>query len=71
MELASGAVRRNLYFFKCSGCGHDRESVFKKYADRGICRSCRIKKTDERQQSIFGVTVAPDGMPIPYLDIKI
>lgn len=53
MELASGAIRRNLYFFTCSGCGKDRETVFKKHADHKVCRACRSRAINKDQQPLF------------------
>lgn len=53
VTLKSGAKRESIYFFICTGCGKKRRSVYKKYADKKICRACRKSGVSENQQHLF------------------
>jgi hypothetical protein len=53
IELASGAMRRQMYSFNCKICLKDRKTVYKKFADRGICRACRTKEINKNQLDLF------------------
>jgi len=73
ITLKSGAMRRQIYFFECSVCHQNRESVYKNKADQGICRGCRRAEINKNQANLFdppeGHEANPGGVGMPS-DLK-
>lgn len=53
---------RRIYYFRCTGCGHEnRQTLKRRKAKLSICRKCIKNYIHPNQQSLFPTGVLPEG----------